>query len=411
MQMHYYQKYHLLKKAFELPQASVQVAELGVDILHIDMQSHAANHILEGSESLSCEQHNISFNDNHPKPNDSTPCTLTTVDNAIEENKNFQYHIVKDSKVAEVQEVILMLHGLNEKKWDKYLPWAYELVKDTQTAVILFPIGFHMDRAPLDWSERGKMFPIAQGRMMDGTDNVGASFVNAALSSRMEAYPQRIFWSGLQTYSDIVWLLDQIKAGKVAGINKDSAINVFGYSIGSFLSMILMMANPKGYLSEAKLFCFCGGMTIDRMQPISKYIMDSNAAIAMQKVFASLEISDFLSDERLAHYQDRHLHPEESWFKIMLFYHYHQAEREARIKEMSGRIKAMVLKQDVVTPAVEALNTLQGGYRDIPTDVAVVDFQFPYTHMVPFSVMPKYATEVDDAMATMINSAKQFYQQ
>ncbi|EPB65682.1 hypothetical protein ANCCEY_15253, partial [Ancylostoma ceylanicum] len=203
----------------------------------------------------------------------------------------------------------------------------------------------------------------ARGNLHNGL--VECSYVNAAISSRLETNPQRIFWSGLQTYSDVIRLVYAIRKGQISSISSRATFDLFGYSIGSFLSMILLMANPKGIFTHSKLFCFCGGMTIDRMYPISRYIMDSRAAIAMQKSFTELLSTDFANDPRLAHYQNSDNHKNESWFKTMLRYNFYQEDREKRIRELQHQIKSLVLKQDRVTPPIEALNTLKGGYRDI----------------------------------------------
>ena len=170
-----------------------------------------------------------------------------------------------------------------------------------------------------------------------------------------------------------------------------------------------MMANPKGYFTNAKLFCFCGGMTIDRMFPISKYIMDGRAAITMQKTFAELLSTNFKTDPRLKHYQDSNLHFEEGWFKTMLRYNYYQKEREKRFSQLENQIKALVLEQDEVTPPIEALNTLKGGYRNINIEVEIDDFQYPYTHMNPFALTTKNATEVTEAFERFVKSATEFY--
>ncbi|RVB95049.1 hypothetical protein EN883_35930, partial [Mesorhizobium sp. M7A.F.Ca.AU.002.06.1.1] len=155
-----------------------------------------------------------------------------------------------------------------------------------------------------------------------------------------EAHPQRIFWSGLQTYSDITEVVKDIKKGKIKSISPEAHLDLFGYSIGSFLTLIIKMADPHHYFTRSKVFCFCGGMTIDRMFPISKYIMDTQATVKMQSVFTELLSSDFKSDSRLKHYQNEDLHPQESWFKKMLRYNYFQKEREERIKEIQSQVKA-----------------------------------------------------------------------
>lgn len=266
-----------------------------------------------------------------------------------------------------------------------------------------------MDRAPEQWSDRQLMFKISQYRATDAFENSDSSYVNAAISSRMESHPQRMFWSGLQSYHDIIEIVNEIKLGKFKSISANASINLFGYSIGSFLSVILMMSNPNGIFSNSKLFCFCGGMTIDRMFPISKYIMDARAAIAMQKVFAQLLTTNFNSDPRLGHYQDTDIHPDESWFKTMLRYNHFQKEREDRFKKLEGKIKALVLEQDIVAPPIEALNTLKGGYRSIKIDVDIKDFDFPYSHMVPFPLTTKNAEQIDKAFTSTFKSAIDFY--
>ena len=331
------------------------------------------------------------------------------MDYEVECNIHFTYHIVQPLDNRKSDGVIIVFHGLNEKKWDKYLPWAYALSKRTGKAVILFPIAFHMNRAPERWSSRQEMYPIAQKRMAEYPDNSDTSYVNAAISTRLDAFPQRLFWSGLQTYNDIVQLITDLRVGALPNIAPTATVDLFGYSIGSFLSVILMMANPKGYFTNAKLFCFCGGMTIDRMFPISKYIMDGRAAITMQKTFAELLSTDFRNDSRLKHYQDSNLHFEEGWFKTMLRYNYYQKERENRFSELENQIKALVLEKDEVTPPAEALNTLKGGYRNIDIEVQIDDYDYPYTHMNPFALTTKNALQVTEAFERFVRSAAAFY--
>ena len=76
---------------------------------------------------------------------------------------------------------------------------------------------------------------------------------------------------------------------------------------------------------------------------------------------------------------------------------------------MENQIKALVLEQDEVTPPIEALNTLKGGYRNINIEVEIDDFQYPYTHMNPFALTTKNATEVTEAFERFVKSATEFY--
>lgn len=406
--MRYLDLYYRLKEAFDTEKKGRYIAEdLGLQIDHYPFDSDQCKSIQNGKDKLYCEEHDLYFDNNEVCRNDYTS-VLEICDAEIFSNRKFQFHVLSDVKNDVSRGVILFFHGLNEKNWDKYLPWAYGLMKKTGKAVVLFPIAFHMDRAPSLWSMRREMQKVAEKRMTLHADNTESSFVNAAISARLEAFPQRLFWSGFQTYADVIHLIGEIKKGHFSQIDRNTTIDLFGYSIGSFFSLILMMSDPKGYFSSSRLFCFCGGMTIDRMFPISKYIMDARAAIAMQESFAALLSSDFITDPRLSHYQDEKFHYEESWFKTMLRYNYFQKRREDRLRELEGRVKALTLKKDEVAPPTEALNTLQGGYRDIQIDIDIKNYPYEYTHMIPFPLTKKNADIITASYEEFIESASDF---
>lgn len=406
--MEYYELYEVLKSHFDSRKEKVEIRDLNVTIESVPFESKVSD-LLYGSDNLDCPKHHHSLKINKSAYLLYHQPSIDIKDFDIECNKIFEYHILKRADVEVADGCIILFHGLNEKKWDKYLPWAYELAQKSRKAVLLFPIAFHMDRAEAIWSDRHQMTEIVNFRKEKYPENTHFSYVNAATSSRLEAHPQRIFWSGLQTYSDIIEVVREIKNNKVNAIAPDASLDLFGYSIGSFLSMIIKMADPQGFFTQSKVFCFCGGMTIDRMFPISKYIMDSQATIKMQSVFTELLSSDFKFDTRLKHYQDEVLHPQESWFKKMLRYNYFQKEREERIHEFRSQIKAYVLEKDSVAPPMEALNTLQGGYRNINVDVEIKDFPFDYSHMVPFPLTHKHKNKITEAFHQFTQSACDFY--
>jgi len=407
--MNYSELYEVLKERFDNKSSFETLGDLNLTIETVHFDSQKAD-LLHGSPKYTCDKHNLDFDVREDKSH--VVYGLPSVDAKdfdIECNKKFDYYILKRADINKAEGTIIFFHGLNEKKWDKYLPWAYELAQQTKKAIVLYPIAFHMNRAEEIWSDRHAMVDVSNFRKKNFKDNSDCSFVNAAISSRLEAHPQRIFWSGFQTYSDVITLVNTIRNNNIKSIASSSTFDLFGYSIGSFLSMILKMADPNGIFKDSKLFCFCGGMTIDRMFPISKYIMDARAAIKMQTIFAELLSSDFKSDKRLGHFQNEKLHLEESWFKVMLRYNYFQKERENRIKEIQSQIKAYVLEKDEVAPPMEALNTLQGGYRNIKVDVEIQDFPFDYSHMVPFPLTNKIQEEVTSSFKHFVKSASDFY--
>ncbi len=77
----------------------------------------------------------------------------------ISENQSFSYPVFVPGNV-ESKKVILLLHGLNERSWLKYLVWAYYLAENTDSYVILFPISFHINRSPASWKDPRAMIPL-----------------------------------------------------------------------------------------------------------------------------------------------------------------------------------------------------------------------------------------------------------
>ena len=85
-------------------------------------------------------------------------------DNQIKENKSFSYPVFTPKSKSKFNKAIVLLHGLNEKSWFKYLPWAYYLAEKTNRPVILFPISFHMNRCPESWGNPRAMMPLLSQR-------------------------------------------------------------------------------------------------------------------------------------------------------------------------------------------------------------------------------------------------------
>jgi hypothetical protein len=293
---------------------------------------------------------------------------------------------------------------LNEKRWDKYLPWAQALVQRTGKAVLLFPIAFHMNRTPAPWSDPRRMAKVSSERRSAFPAITASSLSNAAMSTRLHTQPQRFFWSGLQAYEDILYLLRELRSGRLADLPAETHVDLFAYSIGAFLSEILLMANEDGLFDSSRLLLFCGGPTLDRMNPTSRYILDSEATIALFAFYNQHLENEFLRDARLAHYFGDG-HPAGKTFRSMLSYHTRRSEREQRLAELSERIHAIALRQDSVIPPEEVLNTLQGSFRDIPTKVDILDFDYPYSHITPFPPTSVNEAAIHEAFVRVMDLA------
>jgi hypothetical protein len=393
--MSYAADHNRLKTTINFIQDSIQ-ADDTIDVLNFDFTSGSYN-ILPGEDHYHCSGHE--FSSNYCYPFDASSGIVHDVldvhDSHIEENIHFRYHIFMPKGQKTSNKVVLMLHGFNEKSWSKYYTWAKRIVEETGKAVILFPIALHMNRAPMAWSETRGMFTASEQRKKSYSYLLNSSLSNVAISTRLHAKPQRYVWSGLQTYYDIIQLLEQIKAGKHSAIEATTGIDIFVYSIGAFLAEILMMADHNNYFSKSKLIMFCGGPVFNRISPVSKFILDSEADVRLYSFLVEHLDSHIEKDDRLKHYLGEQ-HIEGLYFRSMLNYSAFSELRENRFREIAERMYALALEGDTVIYPYEVLNTLQGKYRNIPVAIDILQLPYPFIHEVPFPSTAKIANEVSE---------------
>jgi hypothetical protein len=305
-------------------------------------------------------------------------------DHEIQENINFRYHMIMPLEAEELDKVIIVLHGFNERHWTKYLPWASHLCTETGRAVILFPIAFHMNRSPELWNDSHLMRAVSQLRKKLFPGIIHSTLSNAAISVRLSANPARFFWSGLESYFDINLLMDNIINGKHPGIKKGANFNFFTYSIGTLLCEIIMMTNDKDMYKDTKFVTFCGGPVFNRLSPVSKFILDSEANVNLYSFLVEHLDSHIKSDPALFKYLMDDQKPVGRNFRSLLNYRLDRKYREDKFKEMADRILAITLQNDEVVPPYEVINTFQGTLRNVKVQVNVEDLPYPYRHEDPF---------------------------
>lgn len=320
-------------------------------------------------------------------------------DAQIAENRIWTCDVVLPAGAARAGGAILLLHGLNERAWTKYHPWAAELARRTGRAVVLFPLAFHMQRAPASWAHARRMSVVLRRRMAAHPQLAHASVANAALSARIEQAPERFIHSGMQTVDDLVGLVRDIRTGAVACIAPDAPIDLFGYSIGAFIGQLLVLGDPGALFSDSRLVLFCGGPTFDRMHLASRYILDAAADAALRRLL--LEQLDARAD--LAAGIDAH--PVGAAFRSMLDASRHRTLREDGFRRVAGRMHAIALVQDDVVPPDAVRLTLQGEEGDLPHAVHVLDVPYPASHVAPFSENPRHAGEATLAFASVFERA------
>jgi hypothetical protein len=303
-------------------------------------------------------------------------------DTLIAENRDFSYPVFSPRN-KKSDKVILLLHGLNERSWAKYLVWAYYLAQNTDSWVILFPISFHINRSPSSWKDPRMMIPFMKDRNSSIGEINKSSFANVALSNRLTEDPMRFFKSGYQTTSDIVKLLSVIRNGEHKIIPSTNKFNIFAYSIGAFLAEIILMGNPRNLFSESKLFIFCGGSVFSNMQGSSKLIMDS---LAFDKVYnyylndfektltGKSPLVEFLLSNQIG-----------MAFRSMIDLRRLKIFRENILKSLKDQIHSISLLKDLVIPSKGVISTL--GRYNKENIVDVWDFPYAYTHENPFPIL------------------------
>jgi len=140
--MSYRDDYLFLREKFEPKAEFITLKKFRMNILNTPFESFNYD-ILPGEEHYQCNKHNENFENSYSFDKGiSAPHfeeLLRIDDSHIKENIFFTYPIFKPFTIKKSKEIIILLHGLTKKDWEKYLPWAYKLVEYTGKTVILFP--------------------------------------------------------------------------------------------------------------------------------------------------------------------------------------------------------------------------------------------------------------------------------
>ncbi|PKQ62073.1 hypothetical protein BZG02_14175 [Labilibaculum filiforme] len=403
--MSYVDRCRELKLAFERGESEFDNMEFK------EYQFHSSAHdILPGKINYQCESHELELTENLFTQNDigEIQDDVHMHDVVIEENRNFSYNILKPKGKEKLKKLSFIFHGFNEKTWDKYLPWGQAICEKTQSAVIFFPIAFHMQRAPKHWSDKKAMFELSKKRKAQFPNIIGSSLSNVAISMRLHSKPQRFIWSGLQTYYDIIQFIEECKSGKHELIDKNFSFDIFAYSIGGFLAEILKLTNYKNYFSDTKLCLFCSGAVFNRLSPVSKFILDSEVNVALYSYLVE-HFSSFLKKDNLLHHYLEEDHLEGKVFHTMLEYKSMRNFREDLFRKVENQIYAIALKGDSVFPTYEIENTLKGASRDINIVVEELDFGYSYTHENPFPMNKSTSGDIEESIDLVFTKVCDFF--
>ncbi len=320
-------------------------------------------------------------------------------DMQIEENSSFIYPIFTPAKNKRAHQAILLLHGLNERDWNKYLTWAEYLCIETGKPVILFPLAFHVNRSPKSWSAPRKLQEILNLRREKNGNDRSISFANVVLSKRMSEKPLLFYTSGRQTLFDLTHLFEEIKKGNHPLFCENTRIDIFAYSIGTLLAQITLMTNPKQLFSDSKLFMFCGGSIFDKMCGVSRFIMDKEAYDTLHRYY----LYCFGKEKSQEWTRDKVFDS----FYSMISDKINREKRLSFFNEKRGSIKGILLKKDTVIPFEGVKKAF--GEDFLYTNTQLLDFDFLYSHENPFPVgNHSYSKNVNEAFKRVFSEAANF---
>ena len=409
--MKYLNEYFTLKKLYNFKSEKINVDDCGISIYNIPFLSDINNGFPDKSYCSGISEYNKEF---IRKISGIQNCDCSEslkifdiIDSEVRQNNKFIYPVYKKNDGIKSDSVIVLLHGLNEKNWDKYHTWAKALYERTGKAVLMFPISFHINRVPPSWIHPRIMNNLSKERKALFPDIAETSFVNAAISTRLQFKPDTFFWSGLRTYFDLIKLFTRIKSGNHPCINNDASIDFFSYSIGAFVTEIMVMNNYNKWLSDTKAFLFCGGPTMSGMYATSKYIYDSETYKSMTNFYVHNFETEVSKNKAMSRYFNNPVDAAMD-FKSMLTIDMMKDYRENKLMSLSSRIKALALVYDDVIPPLSVIETLRGTEDRIPIDVEVMDFAFDYDHISPFPLGESIQDKVDKSFNAVFNMAGEF---
>lgn len=304
-------------------------------------------------------------------------------DDTIKENSRFEYQVItpgrKDTEVkketrGKMDSLIILFHGLNERSWDKYYPWADYISNNTGKPVLLFPMAFHINRAPSEWSEPRIMQKYVMQESADNDKVRHLTFLNYALSKRVEADPYRFYLAGRESVNNVCQLVEDIRKDRHPLIGRNAQIDIFAYSIGALMAQVLLMSNPGNLFTSSKLFLFCGGSLFNMMNGDSRMIMDRNSFKAMLDYYTNYFIY-FKDEKRLKGDMLEHA------FICHIDRSLYRDQRESFYRESSPRVRIISLKKDRVIPTEGIIAAMGEEYKKCLQEM---DFPFPYSHENPF---------------------------
>ncbi|MFZ5438963.1 MAG: DUF6051 family protein [Myxococcota bacterium] len=346
----------------------------GAELVGVPFHSRQARYLL-GHDAYACAEHGLHFPGEPASDGAATDCE-------VQENLHFHYPLLKAHEKGggqRAKRLVMVLNGLNERSYAKYLPWAWQLWKTTGAAVALFPLSFHVNRVHPSW---GRTLESHLERRRAVPNNENTHSYNCILSERLELRPERFFWGGVQSYGDVVDFVRAVREGQHPHVDPHAQIDFLGYSAGGYLALGLLLGDEGGLFEASRAVLFESGAAMRATHLSTRLIMDLACEVALMKLY--VRFTPRLANARLAHWLAEH--DEGRWFRALFGEEKERPRFEARLQQLAPRLLAIANTNDDVIPSSLVFNTMKGKHRDTGVRVEELDLG---VHEAPF-VCPDY---------------------
>lgn len=204
-------------------------------------------------------------------------------DTEIGDNISFSVPLFMPGQEGRASECLILGHGFNESDYVKLFPWAYCLCQGLRMPVLVFPCAFHINRRPGSWVRLGRSL-YHRRRNIPG--NRFSSPFNAVVSQRISEAPERFLRGGLQSYEDLMDLLQQIRRGTLLGMAARGPVqplaqgaipHFLGYSVSGYLFLGALLMDREGWLEGSGCLLFNSFTAWDEANPVSILVIDQEA--------------------------------------------------------------------------------------------------------------------------------------
>jgi pimeloyl-ACP methyl ester carboxylesterase len=356
----------------------------------------------------------------HRSFSSSHSSSLLGEDHCIEENLSFSCPVCMPGGETggPFDRAIILLHGLNERYWDKYMPWAYTLAVRLGVPVIMFPIAFHMDRGRPAWSDMRRMNREATKRRSavygGGAGARTVSCANCAMSERIGSHPERSVRSGIQTIGDVEQLVRELGNGTVEGFSEVGHIDLFGYSIGCTILEALLMKDQQRrdgdqLFKDSQAVLFCGGAVLCHTDPVRRGIIDQAAFSRLHRFFVELSHANPEALAAAGHEGHNELQQVDALASLLQL-DVRREFRERLLGACAARLLSVCLTEDTVFPPAVIRQTLEG---ILPAgSIRCISVHEKASHEMPFPVCDDLndADQVDKSFQMVFDHLCAHYQ-